>query len=507
MAGIDVTRAMRDLSALNAIVVLAGMLGACTSLAPDRQVPQVVSDLPSHYQSAENAEPYRPTAWWRDFEDGTLNALVDDALQSNLDIAEAAARLERANAQARIARSGLFPSIDASASASYSDSPLSGSALGGFGVGPNRLVNESYGLSLGASYELDLLGRVRSGLLARRADAFAAQQDFRAVQLAAAAETIAAYFDIVDGRRQIELTLLSADVLEDRVARTEERYRRGLVQSFELYQVRQDLRDVQASLPLRESALDAVEGRLALLLRDFPENLRERLGKPLQPRLVFETVPTGLPQDLLAQRPDVAAAWQRLEAARYDIGARRAERFPALRLNASAGSQAGAPGQAFNIANNWALSLASNIVAPIFNAGRISAQIASSRATYDERAAAYVRAVLGSYREVSSAIEDYEEKRQRYRLILSQLSDAQSSMQLQARRFRSGVGTYIAYLDAMRAENQVRANLSSAGRDVALARLGVHRALGGDWVGETDIAPNETAPIKMVDAEVGSDLQ
>lgn len=504
MTGINVKRAMRTLSGPNAVVVLAAALGACTSLAPDRQQPRVAAELPSAYPNGEIAEPYRPAAWWRDFEDGTLNGLVDDALKSNLDIAEATARLERANAQARIARSGLSPSVDASASASYSDSPLSGSALGGFGgsVGPNRLVNESYGLSLGASYELDLLGRVRSDLLARRADAFAAQQDYRAVQLAAAAETITAYFDIVDGRRQIELTLLRADVLEDRVARTEERYRRGLAESFELYQVRQELRDVQASLPLRESALDAAEGRLALLLRDIPENMRERIDKPLQPRLVFEPVPTGMPQELLAQRPDVAAAWQRLEAARYDIGARRAERFPALRLNASAGSQAGGPGGVFDIADNWALSLASSLVAPIFDGGRISAQIASARATYDERAAAYARSVLGAYREVSSAIEDYEEKRQRYRLILFQLGDASASLQLQARRFRSGVGTYIAYLDAMRAENQVRANLSSAGRDVALARLGVHRALGGDWAGAIRITP-----LDMVDVEHGSNAQ
>ena len=226
-----------------------------------------------------------------------------------------------------------------------------------------------------------------------------------------------------------------------------------------------------------------------MLLRDYPQGLRDRIAKPLRPRLVFDRVPLGLPASLLAQRPDVAAAWQRLDAARLTIGARRAERFPALRLDGSIGAQDDTASGAFDVADNWALSLASNIVAPIFDGGRISANVAIARATYDERAAGYARAVLNAYREVASASEDYEEQRQRYRLILAQFGDAQASLDLQARRFRSGVGTYIAYLDAMRAVYQVRSNLSSAGRDVALARLGVHRALGGDWTTDRDFAP------------------
>ena len=233
--------------------LLIASLGACASLAPVERVPQNVAALPEAFPgSSGEAGEYRPAAWWRGFEDETLNALVDEALDENLDIAEAAARVERASAQARVARAALLPSITANAGASYSDSPLSGSPFGGLAGGTGRLKNESYSLSLGAAYEIDLFGRARSDLLARRADALAAEYDFRAVQLAAAAEAIATYFEIVDSRQQIELALVTADVLADRVSRTEERYRRGLVQSFELYQVRQELRTIQASIPQRE---------------------------------------------------------------------------------------------------------------------------------------------------------------------------------------------------------------------------------------------------------------
>ena len=487
------------------VALFAALALAACSHAPAPEQPRLAADLPAAYPAPADAGAYAPARWWTGFEDATLDALVAEALADNLDIAEAAARVERARAQARASRAALFPALEANAGASLQSTPLSGSAFGEIGGGAiDRIESESYSVGLGASYEVDLFGRVRNGLAAARADADAAIFDYRAVQLAAAAETITTYFDIVDARRQIELALETAEVLGDRALRTDERFQRGLAESFEVYQVRQDLRNVQASLPARESALAAAQGRLAVLLREYPEAMQARLDKPLRPRLVFDPVPAGLPAELLAQRPDVAAAWQRLEAARFTIGARRAERFPALRLNGSLGSQGGDPAAALDVIDNWALSLAANLAAPLFDAGRISANIAAARATYDERAAAYARTVLEAYREVQTASQDYEERRQRYRLILAQLDEAESSLDLSARRFEAGVGSYLSYLDALRAVYQVRSSLSSAARDVALARLAVHRALGGDWTGG-DWTGGEIAPTPLETVDLAED--
>ena len=477
-------------------------LPGCASMAPERAQPEITAQLPGDFPNAGNAGEYRPESWWTAFGDPVLDGLVQDALADNLDIAEASARVAQAAAQARIARSALFPGINASADASYSNQPLSGNPFGGLAgggaggqQGPTRIENDSYTLGLGASYELDLFGRVRSDFAAARADAIAAEYDYRAVQLAAAAETIGTYFEIVDGRRQIELTLETIDLLAERTTQTEERFRRGLTQSFELYQVQQDQRNTQASLPQAEAALDDAQGRLGVLVRAYPQAIEARLDRPLTPRLVFDDVPTGLPANLLGQRPDVAAAWARLEAARQRVGARRAERFPSITLTTAPGTQGGAIGEAFDIANNWAVNLAAGLTAPIFQGGRISANIEAARAAYDQQAANYARTVLGAFREANSAIEDYEEQRQRYELILAQREDARFSADLQARRFKAGVGDYVSYLDALRALYQVEAALSSAGRAVALSRLGVHRALGGDWA--SGVAPN---PVGLVPA-------
>ena len=476
-------------------------LTACISMAPEKSVPAITAELPDRYpSSATPVGDYRPQAWWTSFDDPVLNKLVDRALADNLDVAQAAARVARANAQARLSRSALLPQVNASGRAQYSDTPLEGNAFGGLGGGagsPDRIQNEAYSLSLGAAYELDLFGSARSDLAAARADAEATAFNFKSVQLAAAAETISSYFELVDMRRQIELSLRTADVLAERAEQTEDRYRRGLVDSLTLYQVRQDLRATQASLPQREKALADVSRRLALLVRDTPEQVAVSLDQALTPQLVMDDVPAGLPVALLAQRPDIGAAAARLEASRQRIGARRADRFPSLSLSASPGTQAGDPLGAFDIIGNWALSLVASVTAPIFNGGRISAQIAAERATYDEAAAAYAQVVLKAYGEVVSALQAYEEDRQRYRLLTAQRNEAAQSADTRARQFSAGVGSYSAFLDAERARLLAEANLSSGALDVVRSRLAVHRALGGDWT-SAPVAPN---PIDMISPE------
>jgi NodT family efflux transporter outer membrane factor (OMF) lipoprotein len=454
----------------------------CASLAPDSKAPEIAAGVPSAFDQTESDGPYQPARWWTAFEDPVLENLLGEALAKNLDLTEASARLRAAEARARISKSGLFPQVNAGLNSSYSDSPTAGTSFGSFpGATAGRLQNETYSSSLAFSYELDIWGKLRNDARAGRVDAIAAAADLQAVRLAVLAESITSYFDIVDARHQIALTTKIIDVLGDRVEQTENRYSRGLVTSFELYQVRQDFRNVQASLPQRESQLAATEGQLAVLVGRYSNNMDELIGKTLTPKLIFEPVPSGLPIDLLAQRPDVFAESQRLESARYNLGARRAERFPSLNLSASSGSQAGNPADIFNIFDNWVLNLGAGLTAPLFQGGRIRANIEVADAQYAQQTAVYARTVLTAYQEVRSAIERYQEERQRYQFLFSQLEEAKATAQLQSRRFVNGVGSYVDYLDALRAQYQVQSSVSSAARDVALARLGVHRALGGSW--------------------------
>lgn len=485
-------------------LALAFGVAGCVSMAPEAETPSVVAQLPATFDAApEGQEPsqYTPQNWWRAFEDPVLDELVDQALRRNLDIAESAARLRQVSAQARLSRAALLPQATVSGNASDTSTPIDGLAFGNLagGVPITRIDNQAYTLTLGASYELDLFGRARDDFRASQRDAIASAADLKTVQLSAAAETISAYFDYVDAARRIALTQQTIDVLQDRAERTEDRFERGLADSLELYQIRQDLRSTQSSLPQLRSGLAATRSRLALLVGAYPADLDGTLDQPLRPRLVFETVPAGLPIDILAQRPDVAAGYERLEAARLRIGARRADRFPRLTLTPSIGTQGGSPGSAFDFANNWASSLVASITAPLFDGGRIKANIASARAQYDSAAAAYARSVLAAFGEVETALADYDQQRARYTLIVQQLAEARGSLDLQSRRYQAGTGGYLAYLDALRTLYAVETSLSSAARATALARLGVHRALGGDWAAQSAPEPLSMQPAQTPD--------
>lgn len=476
-------------SLLGALPLFAG----CVSMAPEQSQPQVVANMPDEYGVSEQAGDYMPASWWTAFKDPVLDQILQKSLSGNLDLAESAARLRAAQAQAKVSKSGLYPQINLSGSANYSDSPAGGTAFGGLAGGAvNRIEVETYAPSIGFAYELDFWGKVRNQARASRADAIAAAADLQAARLAIMAEAITNYFDLVDVRAQIATQVKTIDLLNDRTTQTESRYQRGLVSSFELYQIRQDFRNTQASLPQSEARLAAIEGQLAVLSGGYASDIEDLLAKPMKPRLVFEPIPAGLPASLLIQRPDVVASWQRLEAARYTVGARKAEQFPAINLSSSVGTQAGNISGAFDIMDNWVLNLGASLTAPLFQGGRIRANIELANAQYAQASAAYARTVITAYQEVRTAISQYEEQRQRYRFLFMQGQEAQRTASLQSKRFASGVGQYSDYLDALRQEYQIESALSSAGRDVALARLAVHRALGGDWV-----EAQETEPLKM----------
>ena len=458
------------------------MLAACGDFSPPERLPAPVAELPASYSEGELSAATISLNWWHDFNDPALNRLIDEALIANLDIAEAAGRVEEARAQARLAGADRLPSINASGDSDYSDSPLDGTNFGAFGGnGPTRLTNKSYTTGLNFAYELDFWGRARNDARAARADIVAAEADLRAARLGVLAETISTYFEVVDLRAQIALSVATIDILQDRVENTERRYDRGLASSFELYQIRQDYRNTQAALPQRESQLASAEGRLAVLLGRYAGSLHAEMGNTLAPRLVFADIPTGLPADLLVQRPDVAAAAQRFETARFRIGARRAEMFPTLSLSGTLGTQGGDVSGAFDILDNWVFRLGAGLTAPLFQGGRIRANINVAEARYAQQTANYARTVLNAYREVAAALEDYEEQRQRYELLFAQLQEADASANLQAERYSAGVSAFTDYLDAVRTLYQARSSLSAAGSDVALARLAVHRGLGGGW--------------------------
>jgi multidrug efflux system outer membrane protein len=496
--------------ALVAALVLAGC-----SMTPSMTAPEAERDLPETFApapgdttlpaAAADTARYDSQRWWTAFGDSTLTALVDTALADNLDLTSARARVEELAAQFRIARAPLFPSVNANGQYNYQNQPANtgiGGAIGGGGGDdggngdappdggqqqsiPDRFEFATYQATLGLSYELDFWGRVRSQRKAALSQYFATAADLQTARLSVISQTISTYFQVASLQRQAALGRQAVDLLEQRLAITQDRYARGLTSSFQLFTVRQSLETARSEQPPLESQLYDARSRLSTLLGRFAGT--SLLPDSLAPSLELSPVPAGLPADLLMQRPDVRAGALRLEAARQQIGGARAEMLPSLSLTGTGGTQSSSLASLVDVDQRFA-NFVAQLTAPLFQGGRLRANIDAAEARYKQQAAAYENTVLTAFREVKAALVAYDKQRQRLQTVQNQVASARATFRTQRDRYERGIGDVLSLLDAERGLVQARTRLAVARRAAVNARLTLHRALGGTW---TDAAPVE----------------
>ena len=492
-------------------LLLVGLALASCSLAPPPELPRPAAEMPEDFTQSPASGPYQPLNWWTAFADPVLDRVVESVLESNLDMAVAVARVEQARERARIAKAAVLPVVQGRAGINDLSTPTNagfGAQIQELGLGdlapgfalPERLGITTYSLGADFSYEMDFWGRVRSDALAAGAEYLASESDYQAARIGILAETIRTYFEIADLRQQIDLTSEMVDVLLERENVASTRYDRGLSDSLDLYRVRQDLRNTQADLPKLQNLLASAEARLATLLGGYRTDLDAVLPDTLSPADATDPVPVGIPTDLLFQRPDVRAVGLRLEAARHQISARRAELLPTLSFSGSIGLQSSEIDGLFKV-DQWFTNLASNLLAPVFQGGRLRSNVTLAEIRFNEIAATYGRTVVTAVNEVEAALAVLQNEGQRHSLLASRLQEAEATVELRSQRYEAGIGGYADFLDAVRTRLNVDLALAGADHDVALARLAVHRALGGAWTASEPIDTPQMASASATPAE------
>lgn len=532
-------RVQTSLRALALWTIMTGglmIVGSACSLTPTMPEPKAEQQLPTRYGGGlqvSGADTLLPETrvdtsreeavrWWTGFSDSTLTTLIDTALVNNLDLVSARARLEELQAQYQIARSPLFPSVNASGSINRQSQPANtgiggalrgagggdgsggdGSGNGGEGDGnqpggqnggapngsagngggsqaPDRFQFTTYSVTLGLSYELDFWGRVRAQKDAALNQFFASAADLQNARLAVIAQTITTYVQTAALEEQVRLTARNVDLLQDRLQITRDRYERGLATSFELYGIRQQLEQVRAQQPTLKSQLYDARTRLSVLLGRYAEEREEPLQFALPDSGAFGPVPAGMPAQLIEQRPDVMAAAARLEASRQQIGVARANLLPSFSLSGSSGLQSADLSNLFDI-DQRVTNLVASLSAPLFQGGAMWAEVEASRARYRQQLAAYEQTLRTAYQEVKAALVAYQQERERFDRVRRQLEAARSSAETQQSRYEQGIGTYLAFLDAEQNLVQVRQRYVTSLQQLVQARLALHRALGGTW--------------------------
>jgi len=459
--------------------VVCAVLAAC-SLAPPYQVPSVPAS-PTAYRDAADWKIARPAdamergPWWRMYQDPELDVLEMQVEGANQELKLALARLQEARAQTRIARAAYFPVVNGTASIQHYRNSLYAPT---HGPATPTITNDLL-LNADVSYEADLWGRIGNSVAAARLAEQAGTADLSSLSLAIHAELAGDYFVLRGADTEQEILDQTVADYARAFTLTQSLHAGGLAALADVDQARAQLETAKAKAAETHLLRAQTEHAIAVLLGESA--LSFRLGaNPLPPETAPPALNPGVPSALLERRPDIAAAERLVAAANAEIGVARAASFPVFDLMAVAGFESTEPSTWVTApARMWSLGPAAAVT--LFDGGRRRAQLAVSKAAYDEQVAEYRSVVLVAYQEVQdslSAVHDLELESSSEAAALQSNASALRQAQYQ---YQMGLVTY---LQVVVTENAtLAARLAAA--DIQIRRMSASvlliKALGGGW--------------------------
>ncbi|MET0238608.1 MAG: efflux transporter outer membrane subunit [Sphingobium sp.] len=484
----------------NARLALLGglMLSAC-SVGPDYR-PSTAGDLgiPDNWSvlvpagsppAAPQAEDL--TRWWSRFDDPVLGQLVEQAATANLDLAQAVARLRQAREALVGSRSDLFPSLSGSGGYSRSE-PLRG---GGTTITlPDGTIStggasgrDSFSLGLDASYQLDLFGGIRRSVESAGAQYEGAGFDYAATLLSVQSEVARNYVLARAYQAQLANARDSLTIQDDNLEIAGFRVQGGLVSSLDVEQARATRAQTAAAVPQIEQQYNAAVSRIGVLTGQAPGALKPLLATARPIPAGPESVATGIPANILRQRPDIRSAERNLAATTAQIGVAKAQLYPALSISGSIDANSSRIGNVFDSITG---GLFAGVSQAIFNAGRLNAQVRSARAGADGAFAAYKSTVLTAMEDIENAITAFQTAQAREREFLIAFDAASNSAILARSQYRTGLTDFTTLNTQEASLVSARNGLVQARSDKATALIALYVALGGGW----DPAVTPTAP-------------
>ena len=415
--------------------------------------------------------------WWNAFGDTGLSAAVDTALAQNYNLRSAAARLDQAAADAQSAEGDLRPTVQAAFNGSRRKQNFVGFPIPGSEGQVLSTISTNYGVSLDVSWEIDLWGRLRGSARAAVADLQASAADLRGAQLSIAGQTTKSWLAIAAAQQQIDLSRQTVESFRVSAQQIQERFKAGIRTALDLRLALLNVSNAEAQLQQRLQQFDGAARQLEVLLGEYADGMIDTPSAlpPLAPE-----VPVGLPSDLVARRPDLVAAERKLSAALARADVSRAELLPRISLTSSTGTAT--DGLRSLIDGNFGVwSLLGNVVAPLWQGGRLRAQVSRADARGAEALADYATAALNAYVEVETALAAEEFLATRERHLSQSVEQARAAERLVQERYRAGLETYITVLDSQRSAVRAEVELIAA-RQVRLEnRVDLYLALGGGF--------------------------
>jgi outer membrane protein, multidrug efflux system len=471
------------------LLLLLGIVGCTVGpnyRRPDVQVPATWSEGSDHDVTTQPRDIAR---WWKTFNDPELDGLIERAVQSNLDLRLAAARVREARALRGIAASDLGPTINVSGAYTrnrQSENVLPaqvGSLNGGSATGAapsGTLEQDLFQAGFDASWEIDLFGGVRRSIEAADADVAASVEDLRDVLVTLLSEVARNYVEVRGFQRRIDIAEDNIRSQQETLELTQARFDAGLTSQLDVVQAASQLATTQSQVPTLEASLKQSIHRLSILLGLAPGALLSELfqASPIPP--VPPEVPVGLPADLLRRRPDVRRAERQVAAATARIGIAVADLFPKLSLTGALGLQSNLLAD-LPLGSSRFWSVGPTLSWPIFDAGRIRANIQVQNTREEQRLTQYEQVVLTSLEDVENALVAYSREQTRRSRLAEAVEANQRAVELANELYIRGLGDFLNVLESQRSLFASQSDFVQSEATMSSNLVALYKALGGGW--------------------------
>lgn len=452
-----------------ALLTLA--LSAC-AVGPDYRAP---ATDPARIDALENADYDRSrfeATWWQQFDDPTLNQLVQRSLQDNRELRVAFSRLRAARAIRDDVANDRFPTVTSRASGEFGKAQQPPTS-------EDRIRQERYDLGLDMAWEVDLFGRIQRQLEASEARIELAEADYYQLQVSLIAELVDAYGTLRGAQLRESIARKNLKNQQDSRAITEQLRDAGVGNELDVLRADARLAATEASLPQLQAQQVRAQNRIATLLGQRPEQLEIDLtAKPLP--VIAKALPIGNPADLLRRRPDIRAAERQLAAATAEVGVATADLFPRVSLSGFLGFTAGRGSQlGASAARAW--GVAPSITWAAFDLGSVRARLRGAEAEADGALSQYEQQVLLALEESENAFSDYAKRQQRLISLVRQAEASRAAAEQAAIRYREGTVDFLVLLDAERERLAAEDAQASAEVELYSGIVAIYKALGGGW--------------------------
>ena len=459
------------------VLVAVGLTG-CFTVGPTYERPK--PSVPASWQTTilrKNAsispEPVQAKRWWEVFHDPILNSLVEEAATSNYDIRIALARVEEAWAQIGVVAGRRMPQINVQGSFTRQRSSENGVFPGG------DLYNQ-YFSQAGATWEIDLFGRIRRQIASAKANFEATREEKTGVMISIYAQVAQAYITLRTAQARLSTSLHNIKSQREIVDLTQTRFKYGLASDLDVAQSEQVLAVSESTLPPLRTQIENSIHTLSVLLGKQPGELRELLTPEKPIPMLPEKMRVGIPMDLVRRRPDIRAAERYLAAQTERIGIATSYLYPRFSIQGLFGFLSTDATEAFHWSSR-AFSVAGGLNWNIFNGGSVRSLIQVEDARTRQALLNYEKTVLKALREVEDALVKYTDNEQRVLDLRHSVQVAKRTLDLSLTLYKEGLKDFQSTLDAERVLFEAENSLAEAEGISAINLVNLYRALGGGW--------------------------